>query len=88
MPRTVGGLGALAFGCGTTELAHILATQVMALKRPKSMRIRLDGTLGPHVTAKDVALRIIAELGVAGGARLRGRILRASRARHADRSAA
>src|SRR5262245_7749625 len=64
---TVGGLGALAFGCGTTELAHILATQVMALRRPKSMRIRLDGRLGPQVTAKDVALRIIAELGVAGG---------------------
>jgi 3-isopropylmalate/(R)-2-methylmalate dehydratase large subunit len=64
---TVGGLGALAFGCGTTELAHILATQVMALKRPKSMRIRLDGRLGAQVTAKDVALKIIAELGVAGG---------------------
>src|ERR1700675_3531169 len=63
---TVGGVGALAFGCGTTELAHILATQVMALKRPKRMLIRLDGTLGVHVTAKDVALRIIAELGVAG----------------------
>ena len=63
---TVGGLGALAFGCGTTELAHILATQVMALRRPKRMLIRLDGRLGPHVTAKDVALRIIAELGVAG----------------------
>ena len=63
---TVGGLGALAFGCGTTELAHILATQVMALKRPKSMRIRLEGTLGAHVSAKDVALRIIAELGVSG----------------------
>jgi 3-isopropylmalate/(R)-2-methylmalate dehydratase large subunit len=64
---TVGGLGALAFGCGTTELAHILATQVMALKRPKSMRIRLDGKLGPQVSAKDVALRIIAQLGVSGG---------------------
>jgi len=63
---TVGGLGALAFGCGTSELAHILATQVMALKRPKRMRIRLEGRLAPHVTAKDVALRIIAELGVAG----------------------
>src|SRR5690349_10998359 len=64
---TVGGLGALAFGCGTTELAHILATQVMALKRPKSLRIRLDGTLGAQVTAKDVALKIVAELGVSGG---------------------
>jgi 3-isopropylmalate/(R)-2-methylmalate dehydratase large subunit len=63
---TVGGLGALAFGCGTSELTHILATQVMALKRPKRMRVRLDGRLKPHVTAKDVALRIIAELGVAG----------------------
>jgi 3-isopropylmalate/(R)-2-methylmalate dehydratase large subunit len=64
---TVGGLGAMAFGCGTTELAHILATQVIAMKRPKSMRIRLDGALGSHVTAKDVALRIIAVLGMAGG---------------------
>jgi 3-isopropylmalate/(R)-2-methylmalate dehydratase large subunit len=64
---TVGGLGALAFGCGTTELEHILATQVIALKRPKRMRVRVEGSLGPHVTAKDVALRIIAELGIAGG---------------------
>jgi len=64
---TVGGLGALAFGCGTTELAHILATQVIALKRPKRMRIRVEGRLPPHVTAKDVALRIIAEVGIAGG---------------------
>jgi 3-isopropylmalate/(R)-2-methylmalate dehydratase large subunit len=63
---TVGGVGALAFGCGTSELTHILATQVMAMKRPKRMRIRLDGRLGNHVSAKDVALRIIAELGVAG----------------------
>ena len=63
---TVGGLGALAFGCGTTELGHILATQVMAMKRPKSMRVRLDGRLGAHVSAKDIALRLIADLGVAG----------------------
>ncbi len=63
---TVGGVGALAFGCGTSELAHILATQVMALKRPKSMRVRLEGRLGAHVSAKDIALRLIAELGVAG----------------------
>ena len=64
---TVGGVGALAFGCGTSEMTHILATQVMALKRPKRMRARLDGRLGAHVSAKDVALRLIAELGVAGG---------------------
>jgi 3-isopropylmalate/(R)-2-methylmalate dehydratase large subunit len=63
---TVGGLGALAFGCGTSELTHILATQVMALKRPKRLRARLEGRLGAHVSAKDVALRLIAELGVAG----------------------
>jgi 3-isopropylmalate/(R)-2-methylmalate dehydratase large subunit len=63
---TVGGVGALAFGCGTSELTHILATQVMALKRPKSMRVRFDGRLGAHVSAKDVALRLIGEIGVAG----------------------
>jgi 3-isopropylmalate/(R)-2-methylmalate dehydratase large subunit len=63
---TVGGLGALAFGCGTSELTHILATQVMALKRPKRMRIRLEGSLPAHVSAKDVALRLIGDLGVAG----------------------
>jgi 3-isopropylmalate/(R)-2-methylmalate dehydratase large subunit len=63
---TVGGVGALAFGCGATEMTHILVTQVMALKRPKRMRARLDGNLPAHVSAKDVALRLIAELGVAG----------------------
>src|SRR5581483_3387984 len=63
---TVGGVGALAFGCGTSELAHILVTQVMAMKRLKSMRVQLDGRLGAHVNAKDVALRLIAELGVSG----------------------
>ena len=63
---TVGGLGALAFGCGTTELGHILATQVIAMKRPKRMRVRLDGALAAHVSAKDIALRLIADLGVAG----------------------
>jgi 3-isopropylmalate/(R)-2-methylmalate dehydratase large subunit len=63
---TVGGVGALAFGCGTSEMTHILVTQVMALRRPKRMRARLDGRLPAHVSAKDVALRLIAELGVAG----------------------
>jgi 3-isopropylmalate/(R)-2-methylmalate dehydratase large subunit len=63
---TVGGVGALAFGCGTSELAHILATQVIAMKRPQRMRVRLEGKLDDHVNAKDVALRLIAELGVAG----------------------
>jgi 3-isopropylmalate/(R)-2-methylmalate dehydratase large subunit len=64
---TVGGLGALAFGCGTTELEHILATQVITLFRPKRLRINLLGSLGAEVAGKDVALAIIAKLGVAGG---------------------
>lgn len=64
---TVGGLGVLAFGCGTSELEHVLATQVLALKRPKRLRVRADGRLGPHASAKDIALRILAELGSAGG---------------------
>ena len=81
---TVGGLGAMAFGCGTTELAHILATQVIAMKRPKSMRIRLDGTLAPHVTAKDVALRIIARARHGRRPRARGRICRLGGARDGD----
>jgi 3-isopropylmalate/(R)-2-methylmalate dehydratase large subunit len=64
---TVGGLGSLAFGCGTSELEHVLATQTMAMKKPQAMRVRLDGRLAADVTAKDVALRIISEVGVDGG---------------------
>src|SRR5260370_8124358 len=63
---TVGGVGALASGWGPSELAHILATKTMALKRPQRMRVCLEGRLAPHVGAKDVALRLIGELGVAG----------------------
>ena len=64
---TVGGLGALGLGCGTSELEHILVTQTIALKRPKSMRITLEGKLAPFVTAKDVALRILALFGTSFG---------------------
>jgi 3-isopropylmalate/(R)-2-methylmalate dehydratase large subunit len=64
---TVGGLGVLAFGCGASELEHVLAAQVLALKRPKRMRVRAEGKLGEHVTAKDVALRVLAEIGTSGG---------------------
>ncbi len=64
---TVGGLGALAFGCGTSELEHILATQVIAMKKPKQMRVTLDGRLGPYVRAKDVALAILGHIGSSGG---------------------
>jgi 3-isopropylmalate/(R)-2-methylmalate dehydratase large subunit len=64
---TVGGLGALAFGCGTTELEHVLATQVLALVKPKRMRVTLTGKPGAHASAKDIALKILAEIGVSGG---------------------
>jgi 3-isopropylmalate/(R)-2-methylmalate dehydratase large subunit len=61
---TVGALGALGFGCGTTELVHILATQTMTLTKPKQMRIRFDGRLGDYVGAKDVILHTIGKLGI------------------------
>jgi 3-isopropylmalate/(R)-2-methylmalate dehydratase large subunit len=69
---TVGGVGALGFGCGTTELEHVLATQMMALQPPKQMRILLNGVLPAGIYAKDVILHIIAKLGVSGG---RGHII-------------
>jgi 3-isopropylmalate/(R)-2-methylmalate dehydratase large subunit len=63
---TVGGLGALAFACGTSELEHVLSTQTIAVTKPRSLRVRLHGRLGRHVSGKDVALRVLAEIGVAG----------------------
>jgi len=62
-----GGLGALAFGIGTSEVEHVLATQTLQLKRSKSMEVRIDGELAPGVTAKDVVLHIIGRIGAAGG---------------------
>ena len=64
---TVGALGTLGFGCGTTELEHIFATQVMALHKPKQMRILFEGRLGPGINAKDVALHLIRTVGVDAG---------------------
>jgi 3-isopropylmalate/(R)-2-methylmalate dehydratase large subunit len=64
---TVGALGALGFGCGTTELVHVLATQTMALAHPRQMRIRLEGTLRSGVSAKDAILHTIAKLGIDAG---------------------
>ena len=64
---THGAFGALAFGIGATEVAHVLATQTLWQRRPKTMRVTIDGTLGAHVTAKDVILAVIAAIG-AGGA--------------------
>jgi 3-isopropylmalate/(R)-2-methylmalate dehydratase large subunit len=62
-----GGIGALAFGIGTTEVEHVLATQTLLLTPSKTMEIRVDGTLGAGVTAKDVILHVIGVIGTAGG---------------------
>ncbi len=64
---THGAFGALAFGIGTTEVGHVLATQCLLQRRPKTMAINLMGTPGPGVTAKDLILAIIGRLGVGGG---------------------
>lgn len=64
---THGAFGAIAFGIGTSQIRDILATQTMALDRPKVRQIRIEGKLKPGVTAKDVILKIMAELGVNGG---------------------
>ncbi|HTZ77975.1 MAG TPA: 3-isopropylmalate dehydratase large subunit [Stellaceae bacterium] len=63
---THGALGALAFGIGASEVAHVLATQTLWQRKPKTMRITVDGTLGAGVTGKDVILAIIARIGAAG----------------------
>ena len=62
-----GALGALAFGIGTSEVEHVLATQTLLLKQSKTMEIRVDGTLGFGVSPKDVILAIIGKIGTAGG---------------------
>ena len=64
---THGAVGALAFGIGTSEVEHVLATQTMLQSRPKTMNIRIEGALGPGVTAKDVALYMIGQLGTGIG---------------------
>jgi 3-isopropylmalate/(R)-2-methylmalate dehydratase large subunit len=63
-----GALGALAFGIGTSEVEHVLATQTLLLKQSKTMEVRVDGALGFGVSAKDVILAIIGRVGVSGGA--------------------
>ncbi len=64
---THGAFGALAFGIGTSEVEHVLATQCLVQKRPKTMEIRVDGMLSDHCSAKDVILAIIGKIGTAGG---------------------
>ncbi len=64
---THGALGALAFGIGTSEVEHVLATQTLAMKKSKNMRVQVDGKLPPGVTAKDLVLAIIGKMGTSGG---------------------
>jgi 3-isopropylmalate/(R)-2-methylmalate dehydratase large subunit len=62
-----GGLGALAFGIGTSEVEHVLATQTLQLRKSKTMQVVVDGELSPGVTSKDLILHIIGTIGTAGG---------------------
>src|ERR687894_279356 len=64
---THGAFGALAFGIGTSEVEHVLATQTLLQSKPKTMAVRVDGQLQPGVTAKDIILALIAKIGVGGG---------------------
>lgn len=64
---THGAFGALAFGIGTSEVAHVLATQCLLQSKPKTMAVRVNGRLQAGVTAKDIILAVIAKIGVGGG---------------------
>lgn len=64
---THGAFGALAFGIGTSEVEHVLATQTLLQQKPKTMELRVDGQLGPGVTAKDMVLYLIGQLTTSGG---------------------
>lgn len=64
---THGAFGALAFGIGTSEVEHVLATQTLITKRSKNMRIQVDGELAPGVSSKDIILHAIGQIGTAGG---------------------
>ena len=64
---THGAFGALAHGIGTSEVEHVLATQCLVAKKMKNMQVRVEGTLGPGITAKDIVLAVIGRIGTAGG---------------------
>jgi 3-isopropylmalate/(R)-2-methylmalate dehydratase large subunit len=64
---TLGGIGALAWGIGTSEVTHVLATQTLAQEKPKTMRVQFDGVLQHGVYAKDMVLHLIGRVGAAGG---------------------
>ena len=64
---THGGMGALAFGIGSSEVVHVLATQTIVQRRPLKLRVHFEGTLAPGITPKDMILHLIGEIGAAGG---------------------
>lgn len=64
---THGAFGALAFGIGTSEVEHVLATQCLLQKKPKTMEVRVEGAMSRHCSAKDIILAIIGKIGTAGG---------------------
>ncbi len=64
---THGGMGALAFGIGSSEVTHVLATQCLVQRRPRRLRVRFEGTRAPGVTPKDMILYLIGKIGAAGG---------------------
>lgn len=64
---THGAFGALAFGIGTSEVEHVLATQTILQSKSKNMRVQIDGPLAEGVTSKDVMLHVIGQIGTAGG---------------------
>lgn len=64
---THGAFGALAFGIGTSEVEHVLATQTLLTKRSKNMKVQVDGELAPGVSSKDIILHVIGQIGTAGG---------------------
>ena len=78
---THGAFGALAFGIGTSEVEHVLATQTLPLPRPRTMAVTVQGSLQPGVTAKDLVLALIAQVGTGGGqgyvVEYRGEVIRA-----------
>ncbi len=73
---THGAFGALAFGIGTSEVEHVLATQCLLQKRSQTYQVRVDGALKPGVSAKDIILALIARIGIGGGTGFDLRILR------------
>ncbi len=64
---THGAVGALAFGVGTSEVMHVLATQCLLQRRPRTMKVQIDGALAPGVSSKDIILALIAKIGIGGG---------------------